>query len=543
MLKTLTVENFALIDALTVEFGGGLNILTGETGAGKSILVDALGAVLGNRIGASQIRKGADFLRVTATFTSDEGNFVIERQISRTGRSSIAINGESATISQLKKFAEELLDVHGQNKQLELLREEKIYELLDADETISASKENFRQLFRDLSAQKQILAKKLSLQSENSQRLEFLRWQEREISAAKLQPDEDEQIRAEIHKLSHAEKISERIQESIWLLYDADDDILSNLSRVKKNLSEVARYDDKLAEVQKFLDDAEVYLREAAYEIRAYGNNFEFSPEELNRLQERENEIFKLKQKYGASVNEILSKLQKIRDDISEAETLDFDIAELRKNVAEASASTKVAAEKLLKLRQAAAKTLGAALETQIRRLGMSQAQFEIVVTPTEKFSEGGGDTAQINFSANVGEEKFSLAQVVSGGELSRIALAVKAVAAENSSATLVFDEIDAGIGGVTAKTVAECISTIAKHRQVLCITHLAQIASMADVHLLISKAQVGGRTVTRVEKLDEAGRIAEISRMASGKESEKSVANACEMLASAEVFKRRLLA
>ena len=540
MLTTLTVENFALIDAVTVTFGNGLNILTGETGAGKSILVDALGAVLGNRITASQIRKGANFLRVTATFTSDGKTFIVERQLSRTGKNSITLNGESTTLARLKKFAANLIDMHAQNQQLELLREEKIYALID-NENISTELENFSELYRALTSKTRALSKKLSAQADNSERLEFLRWQAREISSARLKPDEDELIDAEIRKLSHAEKIAENVQRSAQLLSDGDRDILTAVAKVAKHLDEVARYDDKLNSARQFLDEAEILLREAASEIHAYGDGLDFSPARLEQLHARSDAIYKLKQKYGASVNEILSRLAKIREDISAAENFDSDVAELEREVAELERQTKICAEKLLQLRQTSAAKLSAAVEREIRRLGMSHAQFEIVVTAAEKLSPHGCDTADVLFCANVGEEKISLSKVVSGGELSRIALAVKAVAAQDSAATLVFDEIDAGIGGVTAKTVAECIAKIAQSRQVLCVTHLAQIASAADVHLRISKSEVDGRTVTRVDKLDETQRVAEISRMASGKESKTSIENAREMLNSAETFKRRL--
>ncbi len=542
MLTTLTVENFALIDFVTVEFGGGLNILTGETGAGKSILVDALGAVLGRRIGSSQIRKGADFLRVTATFTVDEKNFRVERKISRTGKNSITLNGEPTTLARLKTFAANLVDMHAQNQQLELLREEKIYALID-DESISTELENFSELYRSLSAKSRALSKRLSAQADNSERLEFLRWQAREISSARLKPDEDTLLDAEIRKLSHAEKIAENVQRSAQLLSDGDRDILTALAKVTKYLDEVARFDDKLNSARQLIDEAEILLREAASEVHAYGDGLDFSPARLDELHARSDAIYKLKQKYGTSVNEILSRLTKIREDISAAENFDSDIAELQREVNELERQTKICAEKLLQLRQTSAAKLSAAVEREIRRLGMSNAQFEIVVKASEKISSRGGDTADVLFCANVGEEKFSLSKVASGGELSRIALAVKSVAAQDSAATLVFDEIDAGLGGVTAKTVAECIAKIAQRRQVLCVTHLAQIASAADVHLRITKSEVGGRTVTRVDKLDATQRVAEISRMASGKESKTSIDNAREMLASAETFKRRLLA
>ena len=543
MLKTLTVENFALIENVTIEFGSGLNILTGETGAGKSILIDALGAALGNRCGVGKIRKGADYLRVAANFFCGEKSLTVERKIFRSGKTSIAIDGKSITLAQLKKICAELVDVHEQNKNLELLREEKIYELIDNAEIADALK-NFQEIYRVLNSKTRALEKKLSAREENLQRLDFLRWQEREISSANLKPDEDTELDAEIKKLSHAEKISENVYNSAQILNGDDFDVLTALARVEKNLAEISRYDDKLNSARKLLEEAEINLREAYEEIRDYGEALDFSPELLNSLQERSDVIFKLKQKYGASVNEILARLEKIRGEISAAENFDSDISDLKAEVGELKRQIKICAEKLLQLRQGSAKKMSAAIETEIRRLGMTRAEFEIVVAAAEKFSSRGGDRADIFFCANIGEEKLSLSKIASGGELSRIALAIKTVTAnrESSAQTMVFDEIDAGLGGVTAKTVAEAIAKVSRGRQVLCITHLPQIASMADFHLRISKSEVAGRTLTKVERLNAEERLKEISRMASGEESPVSIKNADEMILSAEKFKRILL-
>ena len=539
MLKTLTVENFALIENVTVEFGAGLNILTGETGAGKSILIDALGAVLGNRVGVNRIRKGADNLRVAATF---DNGLTIERKVSRTRKSSVTVNGKSTTPATLKKICAALVDVHGQNTNLALLREENVYALID-DEKISDALENFRRLYKSLTAQTRALTEKISARADNLQRLDFLRWQEQEISSAHLKPDEDVELDAEIRKLSHAEKIVEHVQQSAQILNDGDDDILTALARVEKKLSDVARYDDKLNSARKLLEDAEIFLREAYDEIRDYGDGLDFSPERLDELHARADVIFKLKQKYGASVNEILQRLEKIRAEISAAETFDSDVDELQRAVVKLERQTKSCAGELLKMRRASAKILNAAIECEIRRLGMEHAQFEIVITAAEKLSSRGGDSAEILFSANVGEEKFSLSKVVSGGELSRISLAIKTVTAgrEDSAATMVFDEIDAGLGGVTARTVAEAIAKVSRGRQVLCITHLPQIASMADVHLQISKSEIDGRTVTQVATLNDSERVKEIARMASGEVSPVSMKNAHEMILSAKNFKAAL--
>lgn len=529
MLKTLTVENFALIENVTVEFGEGLNILTGETGAGKSILIDALGTALGGRVGVNRIRKGAEALRVVATFTT---GLTIERRLSRSAKSSIFLDGKPITQAKLKKCASNLVDVHGQNKSLELLREDKIYALIEND-AIACSETEFKRLYRTLTSQRKTLEDMLRRHEDALQRLDFLRWQEREISAARLKPDEDETLSAAIRKLSHAERIAEHVQESAQILNDGDADILSALARVVKNLEDVARYDDKLNSARALLDEAEINLREAYEEIRDYGAALEYSPERLDELQARADVIFKLKQKYGATVNEVLQRLATIREEIAATESFDSDVAELRRAVVELESQTKACAESLLTLRRVAASTLSAAIEQEIRRLGMERARFAIVVEPAGKLSSRGCDTADIKFSANAGEEMLSLSKVASGGELSRVALAIKTVSAgqEASAATMVFDEIDAGLGGVTARTVAEAIAKISRGRQVLCITHLPQIASRADVHLQITKTEIDGRTLTNVRRLEGDERVREIARMASGNESPASIKNAREML------------
>ncbi|MBR6713356.1 MAG: DNA repair protein RecN [Selenomonadaceae bacterium] len=537
MLTTLTVENFALIENVAIEFGAGLNILTGETGAGKSILIDALGAVLGNRCGVNRIRKGADKLSIAATFSD---GLRLMRTVSRTGKGSITANGKPITLAQLKKLCASLIDVHGQNKSLEILREDNIYRLIDDEQIFSELKE-YQRLYRALNSKIRELADKKSARADNLRRLEFLRWQEKEISAARLKPNEDETLDAEIKKLSHAEKITEHVKQSAMILNDGDYDVLTALARVEKHLDDVTRYDDKLNSARKLLEDARINLREAYEEIRDYGSSLDFAPERLDEIQERADVIYNLKQKYGASVNEILKQLDSIRDDIAAAENFDSDVEDLQKTIAELNRQTKSHAERLLQLRQAAAKTLSKAIEAEIRRLGMEHAQFEIVIESADKFSLNGGDKADILFCANVGEEKLSLSKVVSGGELSRIALAIKTVTAgrDNSAATMVFDEIDAGLGGVTAKTVAEAIAKVSSGRQVLCVTHLAQIAGMADIHLQISKSELNGRTITKITRLDESERVKEIARMASGEESTISIDNAREMISSANKFKR----
>lgn len=560
MLKSLSVNNFALIEKAELEFGEGLNILTGETGAGKSILIDALGAVLGHRISTTQIRAGCEDLRVEAIFLleknspvrevmeeleieEDGENLIITRKISRGGKSSIIVNGSHVTLTSLKKIGAALVDVHGQNENLALLREDSVYKLIDgAEEKIFAALEDYQKLFRSWQFQMRTLADRQKKKVENEQRLDMLKWQEQEISQADLKIGEDDELESEIRKLSHAEKISEHVEESCALLGGGTDfDILTALAKVEKNLADISRFDEKLNSARKLLEDASISLREVYDEVRAYAETVEFSPAHLDELHARMDIIYRLKKKYGATIEEILQRLENVRAEILSIENFDSDVETSRQLIAKLEAQTKKRAATLLKLRQHSAEKLGAAVEKEIRRLGMDKAKFSIVVEPAEEMNLRGGDKADMIFSANVGEEMKSLSKIISGGELSRVALAIKTISAgrEDSAATMVFDEIDTGLGGTTAKVVAECIAKVSRNKQVLCVTHLAQIACMADFHLQISKSDDDERTKTQVELLNETSRVKEISRMASGEETPASLKNARAMISSAQKIKK----
>ncbi len=561
MLKNLSVWNFALIEHAELEFGEGLNILTGETGAGKSILIDALSAVLGQRIGTNLIRTGCENLRVEAVFLleensnarkilseigidiDEENTVIIARKIARSTRNNlITINDSHATLNALKRLSTALVDVHGQNENLAILREENIYNLVDnADKKISGALQDYQKIFYSWTAQVKNLETKKNAMAESEQRLDMLRWQEQEISQADLKPNEDEEVETELRKLSNAEKISAHVEESCQLLNgDSDLNILTALAKVEKNLNDVAKYDEKLNPARKLLEEAAISLQEAYSDIRAYADTLEFSPATLETLQNRLATIWQLKRKYGDSVEKILAHLEKVRAEISAIENFDSDIENLQKLISTLETQAKSRAEILFELRKKSAEKISKTIEKEIRRLGMAKAKFIVTVDAAENLTSNGGDTADILFSANVGEDLKSLSKVVSGGELSRIALAIKTVSAgrEDSAGTMVFDEIDTGLGGTTAKVVAECIAKVSKYKQVLCVTHLAQIACMADTHLQISKSDDGNRTVTEVKILDEKSRVNEIARMASGAENKVSIKNADEMIQSAKKIK-----
>ena len=565
MLKTLTVWNFALLEHVQVEFGEGLNILTGETGAGKSILIDALGAILGQRVSSDAIRTGCDWLRVEAVFTLEdeslglhellsgqaiddsEGLLIITRQVTKGGRSMVLVNGCHVTLTILKQIGAFLVDIHGQNENLALLKEESQFALLDQyDPDLIEALAGYKQLFTTWKERKQEQAEKEQAAREYAQRLDMLRWQDKEISEAELKENEDEELDAEIRKLSHAEKIAGFVEESYNILdvgAGGGSAVLTAVAKVKKNLEDMSRYDDSLANTYTMVEEAYISLQEAAGELRDYGETLEFQPAKLDKLQSRMDVIDRLCRKYGATIADVLEHQSKVQQELLEIENYDDDMAKLEKEIALLEEKLGKKAAQLTGLRQRAGEELAAAIGSQLAALGMPQAAFHIRVEPAGKFLPNGADNVAMYFSANPGEEEKLLSKVASGGELSRIALAIKTVAASRDSSvpSMVFDEIDTGIGGRTAQMVAERIALVAQYKQVLCITHLPQIACMADNHLYIAKTSAGESTVTQVRPLTERERISEIARMASGVDvTTASLDNAKEMVSHAKLTKQK---
>lgn len=571
MLKSLTVWNFALLEHVQVEFEPGLNILTGETGAGKSILIDSLGAVLGARMSADMVRSGCDWLRVEAVFSLEDESLglhelltqqaiddadkelIITRQLTRAGRSTALVNGCHVTLAVLRQIGAYLVDIHGQNENLALLKEENQFHLLDGyDPDVSEALAAYECVYREWREKKKAYAEKQQASREYAQRLDMLHWQDKEISEANLKPGEDEQLEADIRKLSHAEKIVGSVEESYQLLEGGGGNglgVLPALSQVKKDLEEIGRFDDALANAQKMVEEAYISLQEASYELRDYGESVEFSPERLDQLQSRMDVIYRLCKKYGATLEDVLAHQAKVEQELTEIENYDEDIAALEKEIAALEEKLGQKADALTKLRTAAAQDLSSAIEEQLFALGMPKARFHICVEQAEDYGANGRDDVAMFFSANPGEAEKPLQKVASGGELSRIALAIKTVASSRDSSvpSMVFDEIDTGIGGRTAQMVAERIALVAQYKQVLCITHLPQIACMADAHLYISKRTVEGTTATQIRPLSERERISEIARMASGADmTTASLDNAREMVSHAKMkkdaFKRDVL-
>lgn len=563
MLNTLTVWNFALLEHVQIEFDEGLNILTGETGAGKSILIDALGAILGNRLSVDLIRSGCDWLRVEAIFSLEEnspaeaflqqqlistdGNeVIITRQITKSGKSSILINGSHSTLGVLKSLGHFLVDVHGQNENLTLLKPERQFSLVDEDNSaIQQAFAAYRQAFQAYKEAEQAWEDKKNASRDYEQRLDMLRWQVKEIETADLQENEAEELQRSINKMSNSEKLSRYANEACECLYGGSHaaGAISLLEDAVESLRSLGRYDDSLSEMTESLHDMAVQIKEMSYEVRDYAESLDFDPRLLDEQQSRMDVIDKLCRKYGATTADVMAHYEKCQQELADIENYDDVLAAMEKDAAVCREAAEKAAAALSQLRKTAAEKLSAAIEEHLKALGMSAAVFRIAVSASEELNAMGKDKLEILFSANPGQEPKPISKVASGGELSRIALAIKVVLAkrDKSPASMVFDEIDTGIGGKTAQMVAERIAMVAAGKQVLCITHLPQIACMADTHLYISKQITDNQTSTVIRPLLPDEQINEIARMASGANiSAASLDNAREMIAYAKIKKER---
>ena len=533
MLKNLRVYNFALIENVSVDFETGLNILTGETGAGKSILIDALGGVLGKKLSTDFIRTGEDYLKIEATFELENKTLLISRRISKSGRNSIKIDDENSNITELKKLGSQLVEIHGQLESMELLKESIAYDLLDRWLGLDSKfLTDYRKIFSNWYDKKKQFEEFLTDAEKFHERRDLLEWQLQEIDSANVQPDEIETLERELKKLSHAEKIATLIKHSCELLDGSDeaDGIITALARVKKNLSELMKFDETLSTAEKMLDEAETLINEATSEIKSYSEDFEFSPEILEQKQSRLAILDRLEKKYGDVLKyreQIISELNRFENVDEEKSRLEFELQKLESDLQKS-------ANNLTLARIEQSKIFSEKIKNQLRKLGMVDAKIFFEIKPLENFTPRGKDQIAIYFSANAGEMPKLLSKVASGGEISRISLAVQTVLSEknsNAETSIVFDEIDTGLGGKTAGLVADSIYKIARSRQALCITHLPQIASVADVHISIEKITADSRTITKVHRLNFDERVHEIARMSSGNESSTALENARAML------------
>ena len=560
MLKTLSIWNFALIEHIQIEFNRGLNILTGETGAGKSILLGALGMVIGRRTNTDAIRSGADFMRVEGVFSLEEQRvrdfltennilteddmLIVTRQISAGGRNIIQINNCHTTLAVLRQLGEMLVDIHGQHANQALLKPAKQLNLVDEYDaaSINEQKQNYLQIYHRWQNLREKLVKSKINTQEMAQRTDMLNWQINEIQNAKLTVGEDSELDEAIKILANAEKISLLSQNAYNLLYEGGN-ILGSMAQLCKDTEALSQYDENMARVHQIIEDAYFQLQDGADEIRSFGENIDYSPQKLDAMQSRMEEINKLRRKYGASIEDIMAYCEKAKAELDYIENYDANLAQMEQKLSTITEELKQSAATLHKMRQQNAVALAENIVRELQSLSMPDAKMQINLILSDNFTENGADEIEFLFSANLGEDLKTLQKIVSGGELSRIALAVKTITAQKDDANLmVFDEVDIGVGGKTAQMMAEKIARIALTRQVICITHLPQIAAMADAHFYIHKETKDNKTFTAIEEIDYGARLAEIARMASGTElTQASLENAEEMLNNARQKKRLL--
>jgi DNA repair protein RecN (Recombination protein N) len=527
MLRFLRVRHFALIDQLELHFNPGFNLLSGETGAGKSILVDALGLLAGAKASAETIRTGETRAIVEAIFEADlrhdldrlgldaEDELIIRREISLDGRNRVYINNQPSTVAALKELAPALLDIHGQHDQQSLLDPASQLTLIDA----FANAIELAATVRDIDAQIQTtqteLTELLLEHARSVERLDFLSFQRDEIQKANPKPGEADEARAKLDVLAHAGKLLDAATLGYDILYDSDASVTSLLGQTQRALRDAAQFDSRLEPIIEQGESARILIQEIADALRDYSSRIEADPGELERLQSRLSELERLQRKYGSDLLSHLNRVQVEMDSIGLTETRK---EELEEKISTLTRDYNKAAETLSRKRRSASKTLEEQVVRELKSLAMPNTRFEVHWTDVSPGRARGIDRAELRISANPGEDPRPLDRIASGGELSRIMLALRTVmTVDRAQKTLVFDEVDAGIGGKAAETVGKKLQDLAKRYQVLCVTHLAQIAAFASHQYRIEKLVLDGRTVTQVEPLAGPARIEELARMMSG--------------------------
>ncbi len=560
MLNELSIRNFAIIEALSVSFNKGLTVLTGETGAGKSIIIDAIHLLVGGRGSAEFVRHGEDKAEIEGLFfiegdnhpckakaaefgiEVEDGMIVLRRDIAASGKSVCRINGKLVTIAVLREVGSTLIDIHGQHEHQELMDETRHINLLDqfGSEEILPALHEYQQVYRSF---EQTL-KKLKSLSENEQqmahRLDLIQFQHDEILSANLMMNEDEELLEEKRKLANFERIFESIQTSYNAL-NGDQKGLDWIGLVMDNLQNAAELDPEYKTVAESVANSFYMLEDAARTIRNDLDSLEYDPQRLLEIEDRLNEINQLKRKYGKTIEEILEYASKIEEEIETLQNKEVHIGQMEKELASLKKDLRIEAHNLTEIRKKWAKKLTKLIHKELKELYMEKAVFELKIDSNlDVFHKNGADKVEFYISTNPGEPLKPLSKVASGGELSRIMLALKSIFSKHQGVTsIIFDEVDTGVSGRVAQSIAEKIYNVSTGSQVLCISHLPQVAAMADTHLYIAKVIKSGRTKTSVTPLSSSEKVKEIGRMISGVEiTELTKQHAEELLQLAQNMK-----
>ncbi len=571
MLLELYIHNFALIKQLNIKFEHGLNILTGETGAGKSIIIDAVNLVIGERADKSYIRTGTNKAIIQAVFYTQNPNInktleengidfssnqsiIFTREIYKNGRSTSRINDKIVTLSLVKEISKHLIDIHGQHAHQSLLYPENHIDVLDAFEEnqLIDLKKKVTDKFFHFKKLKSKLTSLLGDEFEIEQKKDLLRFQLKEIDEANLRPDEEKELEHQHHLLSNSEKIFDVMAKTYEKTFEGNNtyySITDNLGNVVNDLKQIKHLDEKISDIYDVLLDSLYVIQDISREIRNYRDHIEFEPNLLEKIEKRLNLILSLKRKYGKTINEILSYREKVYAELYKIENSEKIIASLKEQINKSKSELLILSKKLSTIRKNVSQKLENQITQELNSLNMKQSTFHIQFSENLDannqivFTPKGIDKVEFLISTNIGEPPKPLSKVASGGEISRVMLAFKTILAKTDSIpTLIFDEIDTGISGHAANIVGEKLSKISKRRQVLCVTHLPQIASMADHHYYIEKTSQNVSTTTVIKKLEYQDRIIELGRLLGSKKlTDLTIQHAKEMLEIGNKFKEKL--
>lgn len=538
MISTIQIKNIGIIDNLSINLENGFNVLTGETGAGKTLIIDSLGIICGNRFSKEMIRKGEEYSYVEASIympenqNSIDGNIIVSREIYTNGRNSCKINGRLVTVSELKEFMKQIIDIHGQNDNQTIMDKTSHIGYLDSfiGEKILNIKKEYRELFKRYNEIKLELKNNYGDDKEKQRKLDLLEYQLKEIEDVNLKVGEDEKLEEQRKIIMNSEKIVENLEVADNTLSEQAIDGINSAIRALEKIENIDEtYSQKLSELKNIYYD----IQELSRDISQMKEDVYFNEEERNELEERLDLIYSLKRKYGNSIEEILKYKEQIENEIYEIENLDEINNKLKQELSKIKEKMSTLANKMNQIRKECAKELSNKINQELADLEMPNAKFNVKIdfNKENEFNKNGLDIVEFMIATNIGEEEKSLIKIASGGEMSRIMLGIKSVLADvDKVPVLIFDEIDTGISGKAAKAVSIKMKNIARKHQILCVTHLATIAAKGDYNYYISKEVENDKTRTKIERLDEEKTIKEIARIASGDINEISIEHARQL-------------
>lgn len=558
MLELLHIENIAIIEAADIEFAPGFNALTGETGAGKSIVIDSLSAVLGQRTSRELIRTGAEKAFVSAAFSGmapeltetlgiqpeADGTLLLQREIQTDGKNVCRVNGRPVTVGQLRALGARLLNIHGQHDGQQLLDEEQHIVYLDSFGRVESLAITYAEKYKNFTDMRRQIGALQMDEAEKARRVDTLQYQIEELRRAKLTPGEEEELTARRGMLRNAEKFLDAVAGADYALNgdDSGGGALSALRQAQDALGGVRHLDDAFGQLYERLGEAYSEVYDIAATVEDKRGELDVSPGELDRVESRMDLLYRLKKKYGATVEDMLDYQARCEAELAQIEDAGDTLARLEQALSKAEKEARQAAQALSDARKAAAEQLTSQILTELQQLDMGKIRFAVDFAEKPLDSDG-MDTVRFLMSANVGEELRPIHKIASGGELARIMLAMKNVLSEQDHVgTMVFDEVDTGVSGRAAQKVAEKMARISRRKQVLCVTHLPQLAAMADTHFSVEKGERGGRTYTEVRRLDREQRRRELARLTGGSHvSQTMLDGAEELLVQAEKFRAEL--